>query len=1467
VEEYVVFIGLLVAAAVANILANEEVLAQKRKIEERERENSLLLSISHAIASIHKKEELLKVIFRQIQPLFGFYDIGLSIISCADNTVTDWSALMPDTSPSEVNQALHEAALFSLPYRGSAIETISARIEKEGRPVILPISPHSVGQFPDFKAVLEIELAHGYREMWFTNLKAGGRLLGTLNFNSLKPDYFQRFDPGFFQAIADQVAIAVSNVLANEEILEREREKEALLSVTEAMAKVRNREELFSLILQKVQPLFGFNQHANIAVCQPGSHSLRMFFTRMNPQEQQASQIPRFMDFPIEGIFQTIVDSPEIVITDESWKTSPKTAPIDQASAQIWRDLDFKYALSVALRSFDRLIGTFHVHFYEAKCFTLAQLRLFQAIADQIASAVANILANEEILEREREKTHLLQISEAVATIRNQEDLLVTILDKITPLIGASHLVGLFTVTPDGAHYQTWFSRNEAPQAAQAITAANQWLVRIDQDPMAQDILWHAQGAYFASLPYFQERYPGHPGVEVMQLAGMQQALIIPLRVGGKVIGCVNFHSEQADWFSAHRTPLYQAIADQVAVAVANILASEKILEREREKALLLSLSEDMATIRDRDDLLKVILTKIKPLVGFDDAVISTYSEDYLFYKHFVTLSPPETRSHPLFDKLVGTAMPVKGNPDGYTLAQIKVQEVVRWDTDDIIAAYPDHFIGHFLKEIERHYNFYLKLSWGGRIIGFMHFHFRQLPAQVEAKCPLFKSIADQIAVAVANILANEEILAREREKSLQVALTNALTVLPTWEERFGMVAHLLHEAVPFDLLTVSVRNLTRPLAYGYLKQANGRLALHTWEDFGRKTGLELPKLLGHRQQLQEHFTRAGLYVGGAHESLCRRYVLKGLLERHYGMRSSVVIPLEMESGAEGDCVLTLFSRQPEGFTEQQFVLLQELDPQIALATEKGLAYEDIQAREREKALQVALTDALTEGSPWDKKFLQVVRLLAPHLPFDYVVLGFERPGGPGNGYSFSRTGPDEYQLVTTEDFFRLARLTPEQYGKLRSEINYSGPLLLNGDEFARFCRQHKLKRLIADTFRLQSNLVLPTNLGRKSWFILSLFSRQPVPYGPHHLELLRKMQSSLALVLDKLLAYEEIETLSEQLKQENTYLQEEVQTQYNFGEIVGESQSLRPVLKGVSLVAPTDATVLVLGETGTGKELVARAVHGQSKRKSRPVIKLNCAALPTQLIESELFGHEKGAFTGATERRIGKFELAKDGTIFLDEIGELPLESQCKLLRVLQEGEFERLGGNNTIKANVRVIAATNRDLEREVAEGRFRADLYFRLSIFPLRLPPLRERREDIPLLAAHFVRKSAAKLGRHFKGIAPQALQEMMEYGWPGNIRELEHVLEQAMIVSTGKLVELARPLLKGPVRASRAEASAAETVKTIDDNARDHILKVLKLTNGRVRGAGGAAELLDINPTTLDGRMRKLGITKEHIVRKP
>jgi transcriptional regulator with GAF, ATPase, and Fis domain len=332
---------------------------------------------------------------------------------------------------------------------------------------------------------------------------------------------------------------------------------------------------------------------------------------------------------------------------------------------------------------------------------------------------------------------------------------------------------------------------------------------------------------------------------------------------------------------------------------------------------------------------------------------------------------------------------------------------------------------------------------------------------------------------------------------------------------------------------------------------------------------------------------------------------------------------------------------------------------------------------------------------------------------------------------------------------------------------------------------------------------------------------------------------------------------LKDRLQAENIYLQQEVDREYNFGEIIGQSTALSHVFLRVEQVAPMNATVLLTGETGTGKGVVARAIHSGSTRKDRPMITVNCTTLPANLIESELFGRERGAFTWSDARQIGRFELADGGTIFLDEIGDMPLELQSKLLRVIQDGEFERLGSPRTIKTDVRIIAATNRNLEEEIKNGRFREDLFYRLNVFPITMPPLRQRKEDIPLLVNHFVAKFNKKIGKKMETVAKETLSTLQEYHWPGNVRELESVIERAVITSQGTALQLLDRFDTFP----KSDKLAGEDVKALAELEQDHILHVLKKTGWRIEGKNGAAGLLGLNASTLRARMRKYGIVRQ------
>jgi formate hydrogenlyase transcriptional activator len=392
---------------------------------------------------------------------------------------------------------------------------------------------------------------------------------------------------------------------------------------------------------------------------------------------------------------------------------------------------------------------------------------------------------------------------------------------------------------------------------------------------------------------------------------------------------------------------------------------------------------------------------------------------------------------------------------------------------------------------------------------------------------------------------------------------------------------------------------------------------------------------------------------------------------------------------------------------------------------------------------------------------------------------------------------------------------------------------------------------------------------------ILTTSRTTETPFTPEDVDFLSRASGQIAIAIENAVAYKEISELKDKLAQEKLYLEEEIRTDSGFERIIGKSAALKRVLQMVEIVAPNDSTVLLLGETGTGKELIARAIHDRSRRKDRTFVKLNCAAIPTGLLESELFGHEKGAFTGAIAQKVGRLELADQGTLFLDEVGDIPIEIQPKLLRVLQEREFERLGSNHTRKVNVRLVAATNRDLENMVAEREFRSDLFYRLSVFPIRIPSLRERKDDIPLLISYFAQKFAKQMQKKIESVPSVAIKALTAWEWPGNIRELENFIERAVILTGGKALEAPLTELRKPETATAADAAVDRNNRTArkatssrpnvsagaeeyERKQREEIIDALNACKGRVGGSDGAATRLGINRTTLLYRMRKLGI---------
>src|SRR6266851_1328311 len=489
-------------------------------------------------------------------------------------------------------------------------------------------------------------------------------------------------------------------------------------------------------------------------------------------------------------------------------------------------------------------------------------------------------------------------------------------------------------------------------------------------------------------------------------------------------------------------------------------------------------------------------------------------------------------------------------------------------------------------------------------------------------------------------------------------------------------------------------------------------------------------------------------------------------------------------------------------------------------------------------ALFRAIAEAVRRVAPFDRTAIflhdpgrDVLRLftLESSLPTSYFALGLEMPANDSH----------------------VGRVFREQRLLLRGDLGTQREFPME-------------ERAYGDGVR--SYVIVPLVVHGRSIGALAVASVNPHQYSESDAAFFQEVANQVALAIENMKAYEEIAALKATLERESVYLREEIHREHNFDEIVGSSAPLRALLRQVEQVAPTDSTVLITGETGTGKELIARAIHSRSPRRERPLVKVNCSAISAGLVESELFGHVKGAFTGAIDRRVGRFELAHHGTIFLDEVGDLPLETQVKLLRVLQEREFEPVGSSRTQSVDVRIIAATNRDLLEAVRGGHFRSDLFYRLNVFPLQVPALRERREDIRLLAMFFLTQFAHKLSKPVAAVTEQTLERLTAYAWPGNIRELQNVIERAVILIRGRTLELDRDLLPREAEAGGAESAATSVPKretspalllqSLEEVERSHILTALERTNWVIEGPKGAAAILKLHPNTLRSRLERL-----------
>ena len=857
---------------------------------------------------------------------------------------------------------------------------------------------------------------------------------------------------------------------------------------------------------------------------------------------------------------------------------------------------------------------------------------------------------------------------------------------------------------------------------------------------------------------------------------------------------------------------------------------SKAVLEQERK--MLLDLGNDITSVRDRDDLLTLFSKRIRSLFYFTHTIVTlidrrdeTYTPFLLDNRH----SP--IRTHPLYSQLIKAHFPLD-EPVIQTV--LRSDEPISFVLDDIMNKPGSPVFLRVNYEAGVREILMTKLIREGEPMGFIHMY-TDRPGSFSAEFrSVIKGIAPQLSGAVSNILRNEEVLNKEKEKSFLLDFSRDIAKVRTKDELAAAVHTSLGKLTELKAYVIRRINEDGATLSAYIYHPGPVPA--DKKDLEHLINANFPVNDGLQNRVLDSTIPLLFNVDREIARGIRSSYLQFWKKMHY----KNLVGIRLRNAGTNLGILWL------AIEEINIQLLEGICSQISIAMANVIAGEQIARTQEEQAFLLDFSNSITQVRTRDELrdaiFRVIDKIMHTKLAMIRVI--------DEDGYHLSPFLSDRTLFKNAEanyDKMKVNIITIEEPYTSRVLASRDG-LVFNIDEEI---RDGNAYARLWKTTGLKNMYSLPLRAGDKAIGTIWLLANKLSPL------MVKGICSQISIAIDNLQANEKLLAYKKKLEDENVYLREQINSINNYSGIVGGGESMRAVYRMISIVAPTNTTALVLGETGTGKELVARAIHNASPRKDKLMVKVNCAALPANLIESELFGHERGAFTGALDRRIGKFELADHSTLFLDEIGEMPLEAQSKLLRVLQERELERVGGKQVIKVDVRLIAATNRDLEAAVKAGVFREDLYYRLNVFPIHLPPLRDRPEDIEPLADFFVARSARNAGKKIKRISPKALQQLRSYTWPGNVREMEHLIERSVLLTMGDVLQEVSIPRDAGLQKSTPAALANRSLEAVE---RSYIIETLQRCAGKISGAGGAAEILQIPGNTLHSKMKKLGIEK-------
>jgi formate hydrogenlyase transcriptional activator len=921
---------------------------------------------------------------------------------------------------------------------------------------------------------------------------------------------------------------------------------------------------------------------------------------------------------------------------------------------------------------------------------------------------------------------------------------------------------------------------------------------------------------------------------------------------------------EKTETATEIKSNLLEPLLAQLSAAVHHLQLYSELADQKKQMQVLLGLNHDLAANRDKGSLLRFIRSRLQEVLKFSHQFVCQINDDEMTITLLLKDSQSRAQYHPFYDAVRASKFPITDCVYNKVLLS---SEPVMFDLEKLAlrGQLPLHLQVNYDSGIKKVVMLALRVD--GKVTGIWSMAFNAAKDFQRKHLELIRNVAAPIAVAVANIqlsdslrhtvASHDHLLAQDfetaqitlqrqnAEKEILLSLSEDIAAVREKGQLLRVIKNRLKPVLKFSHFALGVR-MPDDSIVSFLYDPDSKAKNH-------------PEYKKVYRQEEEHYGEFIDFITHTanpvilNESSSRRFsALPAVMRINFesGIREVMISKLSDGISVFGYCFF--FYDEAGIVSERQFDLLKAISNQFATAIYNIRANQEIINREKENELLISLSNT-TAGI---RDFAALIRLISGNFKavfgFELSFLGIVQPDGKHFISPLESKRPEAFHLAVPPAL-------------LQELMDAGNPLILDlkaqpAGWFEGLVKKQHYRYAVAMKFVHSDQL-----LG-----IWVLFYKELKDIEVKLFRLLQGISHQLGIAVSNLIAKEkadqqlaEINMYKERLEEEKVYLKQEIETAHHYAEIIGESPEIKQVFHLVSQVAAADSTVLILGETGTGKELIARAIHNHSPRANKMLVKVNCAALPANLIESELFGHEKGSFTGATERRIGKFELANGGSLFLDEIGEMPLELQVKLLRALQEREIERVGGKGVIRVDVRIIAATNRKLEEEVREGRFRTDLYFRISTFPIHLPALRDRKSDIPLLATHFADRFAKKSGKAIDTISQRAIQDLMLYHWPGNIRELEHQIERSVLLTQGHTIKMIQLPFAAPVNHSENGVDKTESmmpIRTIDEHERELIIRTLRHCAGKVSGPNGAAALLGVPSTTLNAKIKRLGIRK-------